>query len=304
MTITSPAVVNVPAHIAARIAARKSSGETSAIASAVVTGDGFPYPRLSIRAGRFRLVEDGVETVVGTSMDAIIVGANPHVSKVFYGRPYDPNATDMRPDCFSNDGINPDPSVQNPVHNACATCPNNVLGSKVTPSGAKSKLCADQRHLAVVPAADPSKVYALTVPVSGMKSLREYFKKLQNYGINPEEAVTELGFDDAVSFPKITFDQKGFVSEKAVGKIDAIVQDDEIKEITRAVPLGTYNKALAMLAPAAAPAIEAPKEEKPAKAAKPAPAPVVDDAYEEETPVASNEKEASDLEKALDGMFD
>ncbi len=293
--------LDVPAHIAQRIAERKAdTSKKSATMSAIVSGDGFPFPRISTRASRYRLVEDGVETTVGISLDAVIVGANPNVSKVYYGRPYDPNATDLRPDCFSNDGIRPDPSVEAPVHNACATCPNNVLGSKLTPSGAKSKLCSDQRHLAIIPAADPSgKVYSLTVPVSGMKALREYFKELNNYGLIPEEVVTELGFDDNADFPKITLKRKGFVPEKAVKKIEEVSKSDMVKAAVRTIPMSMVQPQLAASEPA--PAIEN-KPAKPAKAAKAAP--VVEDAYEEEEDtVVETAESKSDMEKALDDMF-
>ncbi len=268
--------LTVPAHIAARIAARQQSGSKSAITAAVVS-DGLSIPRISIRAGRYRLVESGVETTVGINLDVIIVGANPKVSKVFYAGSYDPAAEAAPPACWSNDGVAPDARVESPVCSNCAACPHNVLGSKILPSGAKSKMCADQRHLAVVAAADPSKVYSLTVPVSGMKALREYFKELGNYGIGPEEVITELGFDDTASFPKITFKQKGFVPEQAITKVDALVLSDESKIATRQMePTGTTSPALA--APAQHAAISAPVAK---------PAPVVDDAYEEEDASAS-----------------
>jgi hypothetical protein len=263
-------VTTVPAHIAARIAARQQSGTKSAIASAIVK-EGSNIPRISIRAGRYRLVEDGVETTVGVNLDTIIVGANPHVSKVFYGKVFDAAATDVRPDCWSNDGLKPDVSVDKPVSDACGTCPHNELGSKILPSGQKSKMCADQRHLAVVPAADPTKVYSLTVPVSGMKALREYFKELGNYGIDPEMAVTELGFDDAASYPKITFKQKGFVPEKAEARIDALLNSDVVKVATRQLAPNQVSAALAA----------------PQKVAKLA-VPAVDEAYEDESPTTSH----------------
>jgi hypothetical protein len=238
-------------------------------------GEGFSYPKISTRASRYRLVEDGVETVVGTTMDAIIVGTNPHVSKIYYSKPYD-GATDVRPDCWSNDGITPDASIASPVHSNCAACPHNVLGSKVTPTGAKSKTCADQRHLAVVPAADPSKVYGFTITVSAFKGLREYMKDLDNYGLWPQEVVTELGFDEQASYPKVTFNRKGtnsFVPEKAMTLIEEICASAEVKTATRQDNTGAPRLA----APAAA-----PKEQLTAtaalagtgsSAAKPAPAP-------------------------------
>lgn len=279
--VSTQLTAQVPAHIAARIAARQQSGVKSAVTAAIV-GDGLQIPRISIKAGRYRLVEGGVETVVGISLDTVIVGANPRVSKVFYAKQYDSAAENVRPDCFSNDGVTPDVSVQAPVSAGCANCPNNVLGSKMLPSGAKSKMCADQRHLAVVPAADPTKVYSLTVPVSGMKAMREYFKELDNYGIVPEEVVTQLGFDDQASFPKITFKHTGFVPEKNTAAIDALALSDDTKVATREKQ--PSNAPLALQAAQSKPALTsapAPVAATPAPVAPP-PAPAVDDAYEEE----------------------
>lgn len=297
---------NVPAHIAARIAARKNDGTKSAVASAIVS-EGSSFPRISTRSSRYRLVEDGVETPVGITLDVIIVGANPRVSKVFFNKAYDANATDMRPACFSNDGIRPDPSVESPCNAQCADCPNNALGSKVLPSGAKSKLCADQRHLAVVPAADPSKVYALTIPVSGMKALREYFKELANYGIAPEEAITELGFDDQASYPKIVFKHKGYVPEKAIASVDRLTQTDDVKVAVRL--MAPQDAQLSIGGPSA----PAPKQ---VASSKPAPAPAVDEAYEEEEEMAASTvvedkplevkpvKASDELSAKLDSLFD
>jgi hypothetical protein len=293
----------VPDYMAARIAARKQQAGSHSTMTAIIGGDGFSFPKISTRASRFRLVEDGVETQVGVNLDVVIVGANPKVSKIFYAKPYDSSAEGVRPDCFSNDGVRPDASVQSPVNASCADCPHNVLGSKVNPSGAKSKLCGDQRHLAVVPAADPNKVYGLTITVSAMKNLREYFKELQNFGAEPEDVVTELGFDDQASFPKVTFNRKGFVPEKALAKVDTIVNSDDVKEVTRVIP--PRAKATALAAPEAAAALAAPVA-----------APVVDEAYEEESaptpapqaakaakPKTEPVKASSELESKLDSLF-
>lgn len=249
-------IQNVPAHIAARIAARKGSDNRSSVASSILGDSGlFQYPRISIRAGRYRLVEDGVETPVGVSLDVIIVGSNPRTSKVFYSKQYDPNADNTRPDCFSNDGIKPDPIVAQPVNPDCASCPNNVLGSKILPSGAKSKLCADQRHLAVIPAADPNKVYGLTIPVSAMKGLRDYIKDLNNAGVNPEEAITELGFDEQASYPKITFTHKGYVPEKSLADVEKLLNSSDVQIVTRS---GITSDMAKLAAPASTSALPAP----------------------------------------------
>ncbi len=312
MSVPANTNVQVPAHIAARIAARQQNSAAKSAMMASIVGDGISYPRVSIRAGRYRLVEAGVETVVGVTLDAIIVGANPNTSKIFYDKAFDSNAEGVRPTCFSNDGIKPDPSVENPISQGCAGCPHNQLGSKVLPSGAKSKICADQRHMAIIAAADPTKVYSLTVPVSGMKALREYFKDMQNFGMEPQEVVTELGFDDQASFPKITFKRKGFVPEAALPKVEAMMVTDEVKECTRVIPPRQRNALSAPAAQAALATANQPVddayEDVPAPAAQPA-------AVAEEAPTTAPKaatkakptvepvKASSELEAKLDGLF-
>lgn len=292
--------MTVPAHIAQRIAERNKTNKGT-LAKSIVSDSGPSIPRISIRAGRFRLVESGVETTVGTNLDVIIVGVNPRVSKVFYGRPFDASAENQRPDCFSNDGLRPDPAVESPVNDSCANCANNVLGSKILPSGSKSKMCADQRHLAVVPAADPQKVYSLTVPVSAMRALREYFTELANYNIGPEEAITELGFDEQASYPRLIFKQKGYVPEKALPLIDTLLESDDTKVATRL--MAPVDKGPALSAPEVKPKIEAPKVS------------AADDeagAYEEpvqastkaEPPKVEPVKQSDELEAQLDSLFD
>ena len=290
--------MQVPAHIAARIAARKQDGKKSTLTDGIV-GGGSSIPRISTRASRYRLVESGVETTVGLSLDVIVVGVNPRVSKVFYADKFDMNAENKAPQCSSSDGIKPDDNVDGPVNSACATCPHNVLGSKILPSGAKSKMCADQRHLAVVAAADPTKVYSLTVPVSGMKALREYFTDLANYNIGPEEVVTTLGFDDEASYPKLTFTQKGFVPEKALGLVDTLLEADDTKIAIRI--MAPKESAPALSAPVQKEQIAPPKasvEDDEASAYEEAPGIVV-----EEKPKVVPVKASDELSAKLDDLF-
>ncbi|GMQ92516.1 MAG: hypothetical protein BMS9Abin11_1849 [Gammaproteobacteria bacterium] len=298
--------IKVPAHIAKRIEARRATATTSAIADALA---GFSTPpRISTRASRFRLVENSVETVIGTELDVIIVGANPNTSKVFFADEYDPDAGEVRPDCSSADGKTPDANIANPVCSSCAQCSNNVLGSKITQKGSKSKLCGDVRYLAVVPAADPSKVYSLNIAVMSMKPLRMYVQSLGNYGIVPEEVVTTLGFDDDASYPLLTFTQGKFLPAVAIAAIEQIQATPEVASATR-----TDTQAAALPAPAVGTTGEpeqagkvaqiedarpkaAPKKATPRKAAAKKVAP-------EEAVVAESEEQLTELEAALGDIF-
>lgn len=267
--------LEVPAYIAARIQQNKAQDIRSSIFDSVL-GDGDFPPRISIRAARFRMVESAVETMIGTDLDVVIVGANPHSSKAYYAKQYNPDSDDVQlPDCWSDNGIRPDARVADPVCTSCAECPYNVLGSKINPSGAKSKKCGDSRLLAVVPASDPSKVYQLSVPVGSMKNMREYFKHLANYGVDPEMVVTKLSFDEEASAPKLVFAQKKFVPEKAVEAMYALGQTAEVKAAIRVT-----DEAPALAAPAAKPKPALTVVETPPVAE--VQLPLIDDAYEDE----------------------
>lgn len=240
-------VAQIPAHIMARIQARQ--GAKSALLDAVVSGAS--YPKISIRAARFRLIDDGVETMVGTELDVVFVAVNPRVSKIYYDKPFTGDTDDKTPPaCFSDDGINPDSSVTTPVNPDCATCAKNVRGSRVTPSGANSKACGDVRYVGVVCAADPTKVYGLTIPVSAMKAFRVYFKELSQFGLVPEEVITTLGFDAEASFPKITFKHKGYVPEKHLASLASLGVSTEAAQVIR---LTNTTPALPSARPPAAP---------------------------------------------------
>ena len=294
--------MKVPAHIAARIEARKANETTSAIADALAGFDS--PPRISIRGSRYRLVEGGVETVVGTSLDVVIVGANPHTSKVFFAGEYDPDADNTRPDCSSADGKTPDANIDDPVCGSCHQCPNNVLGSKITNQGSKSKLCGDVRYLAVVPATDPHKVYSMNISIMAMKPLRTYVQGLGNYGIVPEEVVTALGFDDDASYPLVTFSQGKFLPEAAIAAVEGVQATPEV-----AVAIKTDIAAAALPAPAE-PAtnvaqIEDAKPKAAAKKAAPkkATAKATPKAKAKEEKVVDSASEETELESALDDIF-
>lgn len=309
------APIAVPAHIAARIAAR--AGAKSAALDAVLTG--ISYPKVSIRASRFRLVDEGVETVVGTELDVVFVAVNPKVSKTWYDKPYSADSDDKTPPaCWSHDGVRPDAQVANPVHDNCAQCPKNVLGSRTTPSGKPSKECGDIRFVAVMPSADTSKTYGLTIPVSAMKAFRVYFKELSQYGLVPEEVITTLGFDDDASFPKLTFKHKGYVPNKYLEKIVEMGTSAETKQIIRVAsmpalagprPTAAPSKPVVQEAPPLPPVekvIEPVPTDEPVVAARVPEAPKPPKAPKKEAAAAApapNDKAVDALEKQLDDLF-
>jgi hypothetical protein len=258
----------VPAHLANRI------GKPSALAEKLVGGisNGETWPRISIKGGRFRIKEGDAETVLqSTTIDVVIVGSNPRLSKTFYAKPWDPNAEVTAPDCSSMDGVAPDSNATAPQNDLCATCPHNAWGSKKGPQGQDLKACSDSKRIAVVSADDPSgPIYLMLVTPAALKDLNQYQKDLSHRGIAPELVRTRIGFDTNASFPKIKFGFGGWLNEEEIAAVDEVMTNPSIPEMT-----GEKVKS-------APTQIAAPEKPKPqlVKAA-PAPAPVEE---EEEAP--------------------
>lgn len=264
-----PANVQVPAHLAGRV------GVPSALASSIVggIGGGASYPRISIKGSRFRIIEGDTETVLDSlTIDVVIVGANPRLSKTYYAKQWTPDAEPEAPDCQSLDGIAPDPESTSPQNDLCASCPQNAWGSKINPTtGQEIKACADQKRLAVVAADDPTgPIYLLQVTPAALKGLNQYQKELTVRGIPPEIVKTRVTFDTDASFPLLKFGFGGFLDADVQSHVDTLFGSSEVKEITGETP----RQAVAV------PAIAAPK---PAAVAVAAPKPVV----KEPEPVAA-----------------
>ena len=263
-----PVNIQVPAHLAARV------GSPSALGAALTGGlsAGQSFPRISIKGSRFRIKEGDTETVLdSTTLDVVIVGANPRLSKTWYAKTWTPDSEPSSPDCFSLDGIGPDPESADPQNDLCASCPQNAWGSKVTPMGQQIKACSDNKRLAVVAADDPSgPVYLLSVTPAALKGLNQYQKELSVRGIPPEIVKTRIGFDTDASFPKLKFGFGGFLDADTQEVVDTLFGSEQVKEITGETPR----------TPVAVPKIAAPAPVAPKPAVKaaapveePAPAP-------------------------------
>ena len=176
-----PVNIQVPSHLAAKV------GQPSALSQSIASGisSGQSFPRISIKGSRFRIIEDGTETVLDTTaLDVVIVGANPKLSKTFYAKAWDKDAEPSAPDCYSLDGIKPHPESEKPQNDLCAQCPHNAWGSKIGPQGQQLKACTDQKRLAIVAADDPDgPIYLLQVTPAALKGLNAYHKELSMRGI-------------------------------------------------------------------------------------------------------------------------
>ena len=231
MSKVVPSDITIPAHLA------NSIGQPSKLSAALAGGltGGANYPRISIKGSRFCIVEGGAETVLeDITLSVVIVGANPHLSKTYYAKQPTPDREPASPDCFSLDGIRPDPESTEPQNDLCANCPMNTWGSKITPSGQQKKACADHKRLAVVSANDPAgPIYLLQVTLASLINLRSYQKELSKRGIPLEIVNTAISFDyDESGDPTLIFRFGRFLDENEYNISKELVGSDKIHEVT------------------------------------------------------------------------
>lgn len=205
-------------------------------------GGGFPV--ISIKGKVFAIVRDGERKVLpnpkdpdspATSIDVVMLKANKGTSKVFYAKGYTEGAEGVKPDCFSNEGIKPDASIEAPQSKTCATCKWNQWGSKIGENGSKGKACQDSVRMAIATPNLVNDPYLLRVPPASIRALGEYGQMLAKRGVAYSMVVTKIGFDMEAPTPKLTFKPVGMVDEDTFNQIQDVVASDTVAQILGAV---------------------------------------------------------------------
>lgn len=287
---------NVTLFSSSNVPAFARNNELSDTAKALTGGgSGVSTKRISIKGGVFRLVAGGKEvaSIDDRHLDVVIVRAAPKVSRIFYAGSYDADKI-VRPDCWSNDGEKPDPSIKDPQHRTCMGCPQNEAGSGM----GNSRACRFQQRLAVVLANNmDGDVLQLTLPATSVfgkedgdkRPLQAFarFLAAQNPPVNPEQIVTRMKFDTKAESPKLFFAPVRWLTDDEYPTVVSQGDSEDAKKaIVMTVAQADGVKAAPALAiPGKSPVAKAPVVEddeeapapKAAKAPKTAPAADADD---------------------------
>ena len=210
---------------------------------------------VSLRGGKWRVKHRGEETPITKTdedgdaipvpnLDVVIIKASPNVSKIWYEKKYS-EGDDAAPDCFSTDGIKPDPSSVKPQCGTCAACPKNVFGSRITEDGKKAKACGDSRRLAVLPLHDLDNEMLggpmlLRVPAASLGDLATYGSALKAAGFDYRRVGTRISFDMTVAYPKLVFKPRTkhqFSMEDLMKIAEAGVSDQVARILEEAPPV-------------------------------------------------------------------
>lgn len=167
--------------------------------------------QISIKGGVWRMVVGGEEVAKNEerSMNIVVISAGKGVSRTFYADKYE-EGKDIKPACWSAEGVVPNEEVPEPQAKTCATCPQNIEGS----GEGKSRACRYSKRLAVALENDVGgNIYRLSVPAKSYfgkadgdkMPLQAYGKFLSGHGIPITGVVTEARFDTSEAVPVLKF---------------------------------------------------------------------------------------------------
>ena len=213
------------------------------------------FPVISYRGSKWRLRYQGNEQLMvddrGIPVPEIavcIIKAPDHLSKRFYIGGYPGEGQDRKPpDCYSNDGVRPDPSLTPPVQpdgrpspTSCARCYFDGIGSMVSQDGKKKmKACGDYKRVAVklyYPLVAPeleNSPMLLTVPAASLQNLKAYGAQLKAAKVSALGRVTYIKLDDDVSYGKQQFRPGPALSDDECINVKALRLGDEVAGILR-----------------------------------------------------------------------
>lgn len=233
--VPSFADATIPAALVPTMNSEQDKQETSGGVQA-------SFAVLSVRGSNWRLKYKSQEHLLQDAegnpksyIDVVLVKASPNLSKIFYAKAY-AEGDDQTPDCYSLDGIKPDIGSMKKQAESCAVCPNNVWGSKITPTGSKTKACADARRVACVSSADVKSESTggpmlLRVPPASLAELANYGDRLRANGWPYYGLVTRVSFDTEASFPKLVFKEIRPLTEEEAQTVVEHRGGDEVQRI-------------------------------------------------------------------------
>lgn len=243
----------VPAHLAAMFDAEGNIAARQTI------------DQLSSRGKTWRMVIAGEETVLtrpskdnpGESepvpiVSLVVLDHNKGRSRAFYKGEYE-SGKNAAPDCYSGDGITPDASVAEPCAATCATCPNSVKGSKVSPAGKAMPACSVFKRLAVAPTGKIAEFPVMLLRLAqtsvwdkdnkeneakGWYAWDQFLDMMRAKGVKHTASVEcRVKFDTRAEYPKLLFNAGRWLNpDEASAAMTKIKTDaDVIKKIITGV---------------------------------------------------------------------
>ncbi len=196
-------------------------------------------PQIRLSGTRFKIVEGSNERVLEVNrIGLIFLLAKETFNKAYYIGKFNPEEDIKAPDCYSFDGVHPDPNAESHQHPTCQGCPRNCFGTATDGSGKPTggKACSDIKVLAVTAGeidkeTGKLKCYQFKVPPASLTNWNKYVQELSAHACYLPEVITFVSFDPKVSFPRLVFTMAQTVPDDKIGIVMAALDDPEVAKL-------------------------------------------------------------------------
>jgi len=246
----------IPAHLQKRMAEAPSNiEERISVPTLATAGKGAWAITLNGETTRLQKRDSEGDLVDMPMFRGIILDYAKRRGRTYYSGPYDEKKPG-KPECWSEDGILPDPHATHPTNEEtgevvtkCGNCPLAVKGSKVNELGAATTACGEHRMVALIPHNKPDFTalrlkLSITSDFDGRSpeleaedwyAFKNYTDMLRTRGVtNTAFVITKIKFDPNKKFPKLIFQWGGWVDEGVIEGILVRAAGDEVKGLLSA----------------------------------------------------------------------
>ena len=242
--------VAVPSHIAKFLADHSNIDPKATV------------PQLSFRGKVWRIVLDGEETTVTkdeepvSTVRVVVLDHNKSRSRSYYEGAYEEGKAAM-PACWSSDGEKPDKGVAEPQGKTCATCPQSVKGSKITPNGKEVTACSQYKRVVVVPHNDLTFTpLLLRIPqtsmwdkhndeneAKGWYAWDQYLDMLRARGaVHTSIVITKIKFDARTAYPKLLFAAHDYLSAADLATVSEMLGTEAVTDLLKAPEINVAKR--------------------------------------------------------------
>ena len=176
--------------------------------------------------------------------------AKPGIDKQWYATKFVPGQEPASPDCYSLNGLTPEPDSAAKQCENCAGCAHNQFGSALDNSGnaMKGKACQDNKVVAIFANGG---VYRFKIPAASLRNFVSYVKQLQSHNLFLPAVITTIGFDPSVSYPMLTFKAQGALAEAQFAQIVTKIDSPEVADalMVKAAPAKAVQAPVQQIAP-------------------------------------------------------
>ena len=136
----------------------------------------------------------------------------------FWEESFDQSGGGTPPDCYSMDGLTPDPFSSSKQSSSCMTCDQNKFGS----DGNRGKNCKNMKRVHLMIEGDMLP-YRLTVPPSNLKAVDLYVSLLTSKGIPYQLVKTKLSLNkvtnkEGIAYSELVMSNGGLITDMLEAK--------------------------------------------------------------------------------------